>query len=68
MRAITIVSTCVDLILNPSGRPVYDLNSTAFIINFSPSKKVLSLGPIINLTIAFIMNITPTETIMNTTG
>ena len=48
---ITIVIACVDLIVKPSFNPVISLNSEAFKINFSPSRKVLSAGPIIILII-----------------
>ena len=56
-QAITIVVTiivmaCVDLIVRPSFSPVISLNSVAFKINFSPSRNLLSDGPIIILIIA----------------
>ncbi len=43
----TIVITWVDFIVNPSLKPVISLNSFAFRINLSPSKNLLSKGPII---------------------
>ena len=72
-QAITIVITiiviaCVDLIVNPSFNPVISLNSVAFKINFSPSRNLLSKGPMIILIIAWVTNITPTLTIANCTG
>ena len=57
------VITWVDLIVNPSFKPVISLNSFAFKINFSPSKNLLSKGPIIILTIAWVTNIVPILTI-----
>ena len=47
-----IVKTWVDFIAKPSFKPVISLNSPALIINFSPSKNLLSEGPIIILTTA----------------
>ncbi len=64
----TIVIICVDLIVKPSARPVISLNSVAFKINFSPSKNLRSVGPIIILIIACVTNITPTLTIASITG
>ena len=52
MRVTTIVMACVDLSVRPSFKPVISLNSVAFKINFSPSKNLLSDGPIIILIIA----------------
>ena len=68
-KIVTItVITWVDLIARPSFRPVISLNSPALIINFSPSKNLLSEGPIIILTTAWVTNITPILTIANWTG
>ena len=47
-----IVITCVDFNARPSFSPVISLNSRALIINLSPSKNLLSDGPIIILTTA----------------
>ena len=62
------VITCVDLIASPSFNPVISLNSFAFIINFSPSKNLLSKGPITILTIAWVTNMVPILTIASITG
>ena len=50
IMVITIVISWVDFIVNPSLRPVISLNSIAFKINFSPSRNLLSKGPITILT------------------
>ena len=47
-----IVKTWVDFIARPSFNPVISLNSPALIKNFSPSKNLLSEGPIIIRTTA----------------
>ena len=60
-----IVITWVDLIASPSFNPVISLNSPALIKNFCPSKNLLSSGPIIILTSAWVKNITPILTIAN---
>ena len=60
---IKIVSTWVDLIAKPSFSPVISLNSPALIKNFCPSKNLLSAGPIIILTTAWVTNIIPILTI-----
>ena len=61
-------SVLSDLIVNPSFKPVISLNSFAFKINFSPSKNLLSNGPITILTIAWVTNIVPILTIASITG
>ena len=64
----TIVINWVDFIVYPSLKPVISLNSTAYNMNFSPSKNLLSKGPMIILIIACVTNITPTLTIASWTG
>jgi hypothetical protein len=68
MIVVNKVKTCVDLIAKPSFNPVISLNSLSFIINFSPSKNLLSKVPIIILTTALITNMTPMLTIARVTG
>ena len=63
-----VMITWVDLIVNPSFKPVISLNSFAFKINFSPSKNLLSKGPMIILTIAWVTNMVPILTIASITG
>ncbi len=52
---------------SPSFNPVISLNSLALTMNRSPSKNLLSYGPIIILTIALVTNITPKLTIATAT-
>ena len=63
-----VMITWVDLTVNPSFKPVISLNSFAFKINLSPSKNLLSKGPMIILTIACVTNIVPILTIASITG
>ena len=62
MNAEAIVIACDDLMATPSVRPVISLNARAFRIKRSPSLKLRSSGPTMNLVIPPITNMTPMET------